>query len=301
MSITISADRTTSLPKRHDNNDYTIALQSMIPQRSAIQAISQGTPLPPVPNHTDMDKQRRWMLEHLAGAFRVFARKGYAEGMSGHISLRDPEHPDLFWTNPLGMHFGLIAVSDFILLDHNGEVAGGNTTRPANAAGFLIHSGLHKRYPHVNAACHTHSPNGKAWSTFATPLDMINQDVTMFYGKALGVYREFGGVVLDAAESERLADALGPEGKGLILRNHGLLTVGQTVDEAAYLFTLLEKSCEIQLKVDAAAALGTKKMIIEPEAAEYTFRMTSDPEALYYEFQPDYDFETKMSAGDFLL
>lgn len=99
----------------------------------------------------------------------------------------------------------------------------------------------------------------------------------MFYGKALGVYREFGGVVLDAAESERLADALGPEGKGLILRNHGLLTVGQTVDEAAYLFTLLEKSCEIQLKVDAAAALGTKKMIIEPEAAEYTFRMTSDP------------------------
>lgn len=100
MSITISADRTTSLPKRHDNNDYTIALQSMIPQRSAIQAISQGTPLPPVPNHTDMDKQRRWMLEHLAGAFRVFARKGYAEGMSGHISLRDPEHPDLFWTNP---------------------------------------------------------------------------------------------------------------------------------------------------------------------------------------------------------
>ncbi|CAD0015980.1 unnamed protein product, partial [Aureobasidium pullulans] len=242
---------------------------SMIPQRSAIQAISQGTPLPPVPNHTDMDKQRRWMLEHLAGAFRVFARKGYAEGMSGHISLH------------------------FILLDHNGEVAGGNTTRPANAAGFLIHSGLHKRYPHVNAACHTHSPNGKAWSTFATPLDMINQDVTMFYGKALGVYREFGGVVLDAAESERLADALGPEGKGLILRNHGLLTVGQTVDEAAYLFTLLEKSCEIQLKVDAAAALGTKKMIIEPEAAEYTFRMTSDP--------PDYDFETKMSAGDFLL
>ena len=99
----------------------------------------------------------------------------------------------------------------------------------------------------------------------------------MFYGKALGVYREFGGVVLDAAESERLADALGPEGKTLILRNHGLLTVGQTVDEAAYLFTLLEKSCEIQLKVDAAAALGTKKMIIEPEAAEYTFRMTSDP------------------------
>lgn len=177
----------------------------------------------------------------------------------------------------LGIHFGMVSVSDLILLDHDGQVVGGNTSRPANAAGFLIHSGLHKRYPHVNAACHTHSPNGKAWSTFAKPLDMINQDVTMFYGKALGVYDEFGGVVLDPGESERLADALSPQGKGLILRNHGLLTVGTTVDEAAYLFTLLERSCEIQLKVDAAASLGTPKQIIGDEAAEYTFRMTSDP------------------------
>lgn len=177
----------------------------------------------------------------------------------------------------LGVHFGMVSVSDLILLDHDGQVVGGNTSRPANAAGFLIHSGLHRRYPHVNAACHTHSPNGKAWSTFAKPLDMINQDVTMFYDKALGVYEEFGGVVLDPGESERLADALGPQGKGLVLRNHGLLTVGTTVDEAAYLFTLLERSCEIQLKVDAAAALGTPKRIIDDEAAEYTFRMTSDP------------------------
>ncbi|KAH0362733.1 arad-like aldolase/epimerase, partial [Aureobasidium melanogenum] len=248
-----------------------------------------------------MDHQRRFMLEHMAGAFRVFSRKGYTEGMSGHISLRDPENPEYFWTNPLGVHFGMVSVSDLILLDHDGQVVGGNTSRPANAAGFLIHSGLHKRYPHVNAACHTHSPNGKAWSTFAKPLDMINQDVTMFYGKALGVYEEFGGVVLDPGESERLADALSPQGKGLILRNHGLLTVGTTVDEAAYLFTLLERSCEIQLKVDAAAALGTSKQIIDDEAAEYTFRMTSDPEALYYEFQPDYEFEKRATGGDFLL
>lgn len=68
--------------------------------KSAIQAISQGVTLPGVPSFTTIDKKRRWMLEHMAGAFRVFARKGFSEGMSGHISLRDPEHPDCFWTNP---------------------------------------------------------------------------------------------------------------------------------------------------------------------------------------------------------
>lgn len=106
---------------------------------------------------------------------------------------------------------------------------------------------------------------------------MINQDVAMFYGPAQAVYGDFGGVVLDEEESHRLASGLGEEGKLLILRNHGLLTVGDTVDEAAYLFMLAERSCEIQLQVDAAAALGTPKNYINDAAAEYTFKMTSDP------------------------
>lgn len=180
----------------------------------------------------------------------------------------------------LSAHFGLIKVSDLILLNHNGEPVGGNLKKPANAAGFQIHGHLHRRHPYINAACHAHSVNGKAWSTFARPLDMINQDVAMFYNDAQAVYPEFGGVVLDPEEGERLATALGPKGKLLILRNHGLLTVGQTVDEAAYLFTLAEKSCEIQLKVDAAAACGIPKKTIDDKVAEYTFEMTSDPVCL---------------------
>ncbi|RAL04521.1 arad-like aldolase/epimerase [Aspergillus ibericus CBS 121593] len=275
-------------------------VESNIQGKSAIQAISQGNTLPGVPSFTSMDKKRRWMLEHMAGAFRVFARKGFSEGMSGHISLRDPEHPDCFWTNPLGLHFGQVKVSDLILLNHAGEPVGGNRSRPANAAGFQIHGVLHKMYPQVNAACHAHSKYGKAWSTFAKPLDMINQDVTMFYGDAQAVYPEFGGVVLETEESLRLGRHLGNNGKLLILRNHGLLTVGETVDEAAYLFTLAERSCEIQLQVDAAAAQGMEKKLIEPEAAAFTFKMTSDPEALYCEFQPDYEMELERSNGRFL-
>lgn len=99
----------------------------------------------------------------------------------------------------------------------------------------------------------------------------------MFYGDAQAVYKEFNGVVLDPEEGERLATSLGPNGKIMILRNHGLLTVGQTVDEAAYLFTLAEKSCEIQLKVEAATASGIPKNLIDDDVSEYTFRMTSDP------------------------
>ncbi|KAF9734274.1 hypothetical protein PMIN06_003046 [Paraphaeosphaeria minitans] len=267
--------------------------------QTALQAISQGTSLPSIPSFPSFASHRAWLLAHMAGAFRVFARKNFTEGMSGHISVRDPEFPHAFWTNPLGRHFGLLRASDMVLVDYDGKVVGGNRGRPANAAGFLIHSAVHKARPDVHAACHCHGIAGKAWSTFGKPLDMINQDVTYFYGDAQAVYRDFGGVVLSPEEGEKLAAALGPKGKGLILQNHGLLTVGGTVDEAAYLYTLMEKSCDVQLRVEAAAAAGLKKIIVDDEAAEYTFRMSSDPEALYWEFQPDLEYEYEMSGGVF--
>lgn len=128
---------------------------------------------------------------------------------------------------------------------------------------------------------------------------MLNQDVTYFYGEAQAVYKEFGGVVFSEEEGQRLAAALGPKGKGMILRNHGLLTVGSTVDEAAYLYTLMERSCEVQLLVEAAAANGVPKVYVPDEAAEYTFRMGSDPESLYWEFQPDLEFEEEVCNGAF--
>lgn len=200
---------------------------------------------------------------------------GLTRKLSGWVCTQTVKNTDVL--SSLGVHFSLIKVSDLILLNHDGKPVGGNLKRPANAAGFQIHGHLHRRYPHVNAACHAHSVNGKAWSTFAQPLEMINQDSAMFYGEAQAVYKEFNGVVFEPEEGERLANALGPNGKLMILRNHGLLTVGQTVDEAAYLFTLAEKSCEIQLKVDAAAASGIPKNIIDDKVSEHTFRMTSDP------------------------
>ncbi|KAJ5342078.1 Class II aldolase/adducin N-terminal [Penicillium brevicompactum] len=261
---------------------------------TGLAALSQGTPLPGIPKFTDFDTQREYMLNHMAGAFRVFARHGFVEGMAGHISMRDPENSELFWTNPLGIHFGLLKPSDMILVNEDGVAVGGNLSRPANAAGFLIHSAIHRARPDVNAACHFHSMYGKAWSTFAQPLEMLNQDVAIFYGAAQSVYKEFGGVVLKEEESAALAESLG-DAKVMILRNHGLLTVGGTVDEAAYLFLLMEKSCKVQLAADAAAASGRKKMHIDDEAARFTYENTSDPESLFAEFQGYLQWETAVS------
>ncbi|KAK2738424.1 hypothetical protein FQN55_000550 [Onygenales sp. PD_40] len=265
---------------------------------TALQAISHGgIPIPGVPSFTSHELKRQWQLEHMAGAFRIWARHGYVEGMSGHISVRDPEHTNAFWTNPLAVHFGMLKASDMILVDLAGNVVGGNRTRPANAAGFLIHAAVHKARADVHAVCHAHTIYGKAWSTFARPLEMLNQDVCKFYG-AHSVYASYGGVVLAAEEGEMIAKALG-DGKGAILMNHGLLTVGGTVDEAAYLFGLMERSCQVQLLAENAAASGITKQIITDEEAEYNHRMESDPEALYCEFQPDYEYEDMLSNGAF--
>lgn len=242
-------------------------------------------------------EERNHVLKHMACAFRVFGRKGYNEGTAGHISVRDPVDPETFWINPLGRHFSLMRVSDLVHIDGDGNVLADGNQAVINRAGFKIHSQLHKARPDVNAACHAHSVYGKAWSAFGREIDMLNQDACMFYKKHT-VYRNFGGVVLEDEEGRRLAEALA-DNKAIILQNHGLLTVGETIDEAAYLFTLLERTCEVQLQVEMASRAGLEKKIIDDEEAYYTYFNTSDPETLYTEFQPEYDLEVELTNGAF--
>ncbi|KAL1871329.1 hypothetical protein VTK73DRAFT_2083 [Phialemonium thermophilum] len=257
----------------------------------------KGKSLPGIPQFSSCAEKRQWQLEHMAGAFRVFAREGYSEGISGHISVRDPERPDAFWINPLGVHFGLMRASDMICVTLDGDVIAGNTAGSINAAGFQIHSAVHRARPDVHAICHTHSVHGRAWSAFAKPLEMINQDVCYFY-KAHSVYTDYGGIANEAFEGARIAKSLGDTNKAVILKNHGLLTVGQTVDEAAFLFCLLERSCKVQLLADSA---GHEKHVVSDEEAAYNFKMASTPETLYVEFQPHYQYEEAMSNGSFKL
>ncbi|KAH3664243.1 hypothetical protein OGAPHI_004595 [Ogataea philodendri] len=262
-----------------------------------VHNISKGAPPPHlVPEFDDPYKKREWVLEHMAGAFRIFARKGFTEGTAGHISVRDPVDPNTFWINPLGYHFGLLKAEDMVHIDENCNIIGGNFAA-VNAAGFAIHSALHKARPDVNAACHMHSVYGKAYSAFGKPLEMLNQDVCTLY-KSHAVYSNFGGVAIEAKEGQEIAEAVG-DGHGAILQNHGLITVGYTVDEAAYLFCLMERSCECQLLADAAENQGRTKQLIGDEEAAYTYHMNSDRETLYMEMQPDLQFEIAQN-DDFL-
>ncbi|KAH0173584.1 class II aldolase, partial [Aureobasidium melanogenum] len=285
-TTTITVDdplRIRSVAESRDKQQISDALQLLA---------SGGIPCDGIPTIEDAHRKRKWMLEHMAGAFRVFARKGFTEGTAGHISLRDPVQPDTFWINPLGVHFGMLKASDMVQINEEGQVVGGNKVA-VNAAGFAIHSAIHKARPDVNAACHCHSPAGKAWSAFGKPLEIINQDSCLLWNNQ-EVYMQFGGVVLAKEESVRIAKALGPQSRTMILQNHGLLTCGSTVDEAAYLFTMMEKTCEVQIMADAA---GHEKKIVGEEEARFTHEVNADPITLYTEFQPDFEFEALETRG----
>jgi ribulose-5-phosphate 4-epimerase/fuculose-1-phosphate aldolase len=136
--------------------------------------ISKQKALHHIPVFNDKYEERKWAKNHMAAAFRTFARLGYADGASGHISLRDPVNPDCFWINPYAVHFALIKPDDLVLVDHNGMPAE-PTHHKVNTAGFIIHSAIHRARPDLNAACHMHSPAGRAWSSFGRGIEMLNQ------------------------------------------------------------------------------------------------------------------------------
>ena len=182
------------------------------------------------------------------------------------------------------MHFSQIRVSDLILVNHEGAVVEGE--RRVNGAAFAIHSQLHAARPDVVAAAHSHSMYGKAWSTLGRLLDPLTQDSCAFY-EDHGLFDDYTGVVLDLDEGKRIGVALG-EHKAVILRNHGLLTVGHSVDEAAFWFMAMDRSCQAQLLAEAAG----KPVLIDPEMAALTASQTGSHAAGWFGFQPLWDMIT---------
>lgn len=242
-------------------------------------------PRPPVFDNLEEERQHR--KERLAASFRIFGRFGFDEGVAGHITARDPEHPEQFWVNPFGVNFKHISVSDLICVDHDGNVVIGN--RPVNGAAFAIHSRVHAARPDVIAAAHSHSIYGKTWSAFRRKLDPLTQDSCIFYNDH-GVFEDYTGVVLDLGEGDRIAEALG-DGKAAILSNHGNLTVGHTVDEAVFWFITMERTCQAQLA--AMQVQGASPVLIDPDMAAHTAAQVGSPSAGWFSFQPLWDWIVK--------
>ncbi|KAF4811790.1 Meiotically up-regulated gene 14 protein [Colletotrichum siamense] len=281
MSSTTVTSTTMHIPSIKPKEDSHTKHGHELKNKTPLQAMSHGdVVLAGIPRHPNFQSHRQWQLEHMAAAFRHWYREGYIEGMSGHISVRDPEFPNAFWTNPLGRHFGLLKVSDMILVGLDGAVLGGSRA-PPNTAGFLIHASVHKARPDAHAVCHSHSVHGKAWSVFGRRLEMLTQDACKFRRDAHSVYNSYGGVVLGSEEGDRIAAALGPNGKGRFsIHIYGEVLPGPTLAEAA-------------------AANGLPKVLITDEEADFNFDVESDPEICYCEFQVYYDLEEELSKGDF--
>src|SRR5438874_4086851 len=153
----------------------------------------------------DFSEERLARKRKLAAAFRLFARFGFDEGAAGHITVRDPEHTDRFWVNPLGTYFGHIRASDLICVTHEGEVV--DSSKGVNAAAFAIHSQVHAARPDVIAVAHAHSLYGKTFSALGKKLDPLTQDACAFYDDH-GLFADYASVVIDLEEGRRIGKAL---------------------------------------------------------------------------------------------
>ena len=250
--------------------------------RGYMEVISPDKPnTPQLPIFPSVEAERLHRKQRLTAALRLFAKYGFDEGIAGHITARDPEHPEHFWVNPLGMHFSLIKVSDLILVNQQGEVIQGNY--PVNQAAFAIHSQIHAARPDVVAAAHAHSMYGKTWSSLGRLLDPLTQDACAFY-QDHSLFQDYTGVVLAVEEGQRIAQTLGSN-KAMILQNHGLLTVGHSVDEAAWWFITMERSCQAQLLAEAAG----QPQLIKPEYATVAHSQVGSHYLGWFSFQPLYE------------
>ena len=233
-----------------------------------------------LPTFDTVEEERLHRKQRLAAAFRLFGKFGFDEGVAGHITARDPEHLDHFWVNPFGMPFSYIRVSDLIRVNDQGEVVEGDAL--VNGAAFAIHSQVHAARPDVIAAAHAHSVHGKAWSSLRRKLDPLTQDACAFYDDH-ELFDDYTGVVLDLEEGKRIGHALG-DAKAVILSNHGLLTAGHSVDEAAWWFITMERTCQAQLLAETA---GTP-VLIDADQAALTATQVGSHVAGYFSFAPLY-------------
>ena len=242
-----------------------------------------GLFLPLPPTFDSVEQERASRKAKLAAAFRMFSKAGLDEGVAGHITVRDPEFPDSYWVNPFGMHFSMIKSSDLVRVDHTGEVVEGH--RAVNGAAVAIHCSVHAARPDVVAAAHAHGPYGKTLSSLDMTIEPLTQDACAFF-EDIGTYTDYRGVVLSSEEGDRIGRALGQH-KAVILRNHGMLTVGETVDSAAWWFLTLERSAQAQLMAySAAAGHGSKPFQIDAEEAAATRGQVGFELAGWFQFQP---------------
>ncbi len=206
--------------------------------------------------------KEEWDLRvDLAAAYQVAAIFKWTDWIFTHFSARLAGH-DEFLINPYGLMFEEITASNLVKIDHDGKVLDDPLGLGYNEAGFVIHGCVHEARREINCVIHTHTRSGVAVSAMKCGLLPISQHAMMTQQQV--VYHDYEGIALDMDERTRMARDLGKTSKVMILRNHGLLTLGETVREAFELMYYLDCACQIQV---GAMAGGMANVLHMTESA----------------------------------
>lgn len=232
---------------------------------SIYQPDQEGLIFPGVPRFSNYDDERQYLKERLVGACRAFGQQGFDYGFAGHLTIRDPERPHLYWTNPMAVHFNRVKVSNLILADHDGNVVEGD--HALNRAGFVLHAAVHEAHPDILAMCHAHTVYGTAFAALGKPLAPISQDAAAFFEDHVVIDDEAGQVAVEVKAGHSVAHAFAGV-KAAIHCNHGLFTASRhSIEAAAFWFIALERCCQQQLLVEAT---GVEPRLVPPERSRYS-------------------------------
>ncbi|SDD32440.1 Ribulose-5-phosphate 4-epimerase/Fuculose-1-phosphate aldolase [Bradyrhizobium brasilense] len=202
------------------------------------------------------DASQEWEIRcDLAAAYRLIAHFGMDDLISAHLSARLPGKTHRFLLNPYGMMFDEITASSLVVVDPEGHAIQKEDEAKVNNAGFTIHSAVHMGRDDAQCVIHTHTVAGMAVAAQEQGLLPLNQKSMCLYGGI--AYHDYEGVALDLNERERLVRDLGDKDL-MVLKHHGLLTIGRTVSEAFLNMYLLEQSCRVQI----AATQGGQKLAL---------------------------------------
>eukprot|EP01132_Coremiostelium_polycephalum_P000415 gene415-525_t len=193
----------------------------------------------------------------LAASFQLVAYHGWDELIYNHMTARIPG-TDHILLNPFGVTFDEITASNLVKIDLDGNIIDpGTTNYGINATGYVIHAAIHKARPDVVSTMHTHSVAGVAVSCYKDGLVRFHQNACILPEIS---YHDYEGISLDLGEQERIIEHLG-QNNILIMRNHGLLTCGESIEEAYFNLHQLTKACEIQVKTLASVGGDFSKLL----------------------------------------
>ncbi|WP_238370712.1 class II aldolase/adducin family protein [Heliomarina baculiformis] len=231
------------------------------------------------PDHmTEIEWKTR---QDLAACYRLAALHRMTDLIYTHITARVPDEDDAFLINPYGWRWEEITASSLVKIDTDGNKLD-DSPHDVNPAGFTIHSAVHRARHDASWVMHTHTRAGVAVSCLEEGLLPLNQIALQFYGRV--GYHDFQGIALDLAERDSIVEDLG-DNPVLILRNHGLLTVGGSAAEMYSNMFYLERSCEIQM---SALSAGRKIQEIPKAVCDHTvgqYSQGSDSAGLNLEWQ----------------